>query len=90
MLLSSGYHSYWLASATDGVYAANGTQVARVPSGTAGTRVGEEVDIQAVCQIFPTLQVLPGFANLTPGTFLKKATQGQAYRYPFLSVLYTF
>jgi hypothetical protein len=90
VLLKTGYHSYWLASATDGLYAANGTQVARVPSGTAGTHVGQEVDIQAAWQIFPTLQVLPGFANLAHGAFLKKATQGQSYRYPFLSVLYTF
>jgi hypothetical protein len=90
VLLKAGYHSYWLASATDGLYAANGTLVARVPSGTAGTRVGQEFDIQAVWQILPMLRLQPGFADLMPGAFLKAATQGRAYRYPFLQVVYSF
>ncbi len=89
-VLKTGYHSYWLASATDGLYAATGALTARIPSGAGGTRVGQEVDIQGVWQILPTLRLQPGFADLQPGPFLKAATQGQAYRYPFLQVVYAF
>jgi hypothetical protein len=89
-LLKTGYHSYWLASATDGLYAATGPLVARIPAGTGGTRVGQEVDIQGVWQILPALRLQPGFADLQPGPFLKATTQGHAYRYPFLQVVLTF
>lgn len=89
-LFKAGYHSYWLASATDGLYAANGTLTARLPTGSGGTRVGQEVDVQGVWQILPTLRVQPGFGDLEPGAFLKAATQGHAYRYPFLQVVYGF
>ncbi len=85
-----GYHSYWLASATDGLYAPNGSLSYRLPDGSGGTRVGQEFDIQGAWQIWRTLLLQPGFADLEPGRFLKTATQGHPYRYPFLQVTYTF
>ena len=68
------YHSYWLASATDALYAANGLAVARVADGSAGRRVGQEADLSAVYVWNKQTQVGVGFAHLFPGEFLKKAT----------------
>lgn len=89
-LVKSSYHSYWLASARDGLYAANGMQVARVADGSAGRRVGQEADFQTVWTAAPTVQVVMGYAHLFPGQFLEKATPGKAYQYPFAQVTYTF
>jgi Alginate export len=90
VLLKGSYHSYWLASATDGLYAANGALVTRVIDGSAGPRVGQEIDIQAVWTIRPDIAVITGYGDLIPGSFLKKATPGVGYHYPFLQVTYTF
>jgi hypothetical protein len=88
--VSGGYHSYWLASATDALYNAGGAVVARSTAGTAGRYVGQEVDIQTAYAYSPQLQLAGGFAHLIPGTFLKNTTQGHAYSYPFVMVTYVF
>lgn len=87
---SGGYHGYWLASATDALYNAAGATVARSTAGTAGRYVGQEVDVQTAYTYSPQLQIAGGFAHLTPGTFLKRTTQGHAYGYPFIMVTYVF
>ena len=88
--VSGGYHSYWLASATDALYSAAGAVVARSSAGTAGRYVGQEVDAQTTYVYSPQLQIAGGFAHLIPGTFLKNTTQGHAYSYPFVMVIYVF
>ena len=88
--VSGGYHSYWLASATDALYSAGGAVVARSSAGTAGRYVGQEVDAQTTYIYSPQLQIAGGFAHLIPATFLKNTTQGHAYDYPFVMVTYVF
>ncbi len=90
LVLKSSYHNYWLASATDGLYAPGGALVTRVISGSGGRRVGQEADIQAVWTVRPDIAVVTGYAELIPGRFLKKATPGVGYHYPFLQMTYTF
>ena len=88
--VSGGYHSYWLASATDALYSAGGAVVARSSARTAGRYVGQEVDAQTTYIYSPQLQIAGGFAHLIPATFLKNTTQGHAYDYPFVMVTYVF
>lgn len=38
----------------------------------------------------PQLQINGGLAHVFPGEFLKKATGGHAYTYPYVMVTYVF
>jgi len=89
-LVSGGYHNFWLASATDGLYNSGGTLVARSAAGTAGTYVGWEVDVQAAFIYSPHLQVYAGYARFVPGEFLQNTTGGHTYNYPFVTATYVF
>jgi hypothetical protein len=88
--LSGSYHSFWLASATDALYAANGASVARSIAGTAGRFVGQELDAQAVYTYSPQLQIAGGYARVLPGEFLKNTTPGESYQSTYLMVTYVF
>jgi hypothetical protein len=87
---TTSYHSWWLASATDGLYSASGALVARSAAGTAGTHVGQELDGQATYGYSPQLQINVGLAHIFPGQFLRNATAGHAYTYPYVMVTYVF
>jgi hypothetical protein len=89
-LLMTKYNRYWLASARDALYTAGGAPVARVPDGSAGRNVGREIDFQALYNASKQVQLAGGYACFLPGTFLKKATPGQTYSYPYLSASYSF
>jgi len=89
--VSFNYHSWWLASAADGLYSASGALlVPRVPGGAANTHVGQEFDIQVTRSITPQLQLAGGYAYVTPGAFLREATPGASYSYPYVMATYVF
>jgi hypothetical protein len=88
--LAGSYHSFWLASATDALYAASGAAVTRSASGSTGRHVGQELDAQATYTYSPQLQIGGGYAYLIPGEFLKTTTPGRAYNYSYLMVTYVF
>jgi hypothetical protein len=75
--LSGSYHTFWLASATDALYGANGVAIARSIAGTAGRYVGQELDAQAVYTYSSQLQIAGGYAHVLPGEFLKNTTPGR-------------
>ncbi len=87
---SSFYHHYWLASATDALYAAGSAAVVRNVNGTAGTHVGQELDGQAMYSLSKQVQIGAGFAHLFTGCFLNKTTQGKDYNYPYVMFGYGF
>jgi hypothetical protein len=89
-LISGGYHSWWLASTTDGLYNAGGALVARSAAGTPSRHVGHEIDGRVAYTYSPQLQVDAGYAHVLPGEFLKGTTPGRAYRYPYVMVTYAF
>ena len=89
-VVSSNYHSWWLAEAQDGLYSASGAQVARVSSGATSTHVGQEIDAQISHAFTPQLQIAGGLAHIFPGGFLKQATPGASYTYPFVMATYIF
>lgn len=88
--VAGSLHDYWLARPTDGLYAASGARVARSVTGTAGTHVGREVDVQTTFVYSAQLQIAAGYAYLAPGAFLKNTTAGHGYSYPFVMTTYVF
>ncbi len=88
--LSSSYHNFWLASATDALYAASGAAVARMTSGAAGRHVGQEIDGQAVYTYSSQLQLAVGYAQLLPAAFLNATTPGESYRFTYVMATYVF
>ena len=90
LLVTVGYQTYWLDSARDGLYAATGALVARRADGSAGRRVGTEMDLQAVYTLSPQIQISGGFGRLFPGAFLRATTPGGDYQFSYLMWNYTF
>jgi hypothetical protein len=88
--ISGSYHSWWLASPTDGLYSASGALVARSATGTDGRHVGQELDGQLAYVYSAQLQIAAGYAHIIPGEFLKNLTPGRSYRSPYLMVTYVF
>jgi hypothetical protein len=88
--ITVNYHSYWLADARDGLYAASGALLARVPGGAANRHVGQEIDVQVTRPLFPQLMVSAGYSHLFAGPFLEEATPGKSYRGPFVMATYVF
>lgn len=88
--ITASYHSYWLAEARDALYAASGAPIARVPSGAASTRVGQEIDVQVSRALTPQLALAAGYSHLFAGPFLEEATPGKSYSGPFVMVTYVF
>ncbi|MEX2263837.1 MAG: alginate export family protein [Bryobacteraceae bacterium] len=88
--IKASYHSWWLASSRDGLYLPNGALFIRVPDGSAGRHVGQEFDAQAVWTPVRGWMVNLGYAHIVPGEFLKKATPGNSYNFPYVMAIYTF
>ena len=88
--VSTSYHSWWLADRHDGLYAASGALIARIPTGATDTHVGQEIDVQASRALTPQLQLAAGYAHIFSGPFLKQATPGAAYSQPYVMVTYVF
>jgi hypothetical protein len=88
---SANYHSYWLANVHDGLYAGNGSAViVRVAAGTAGRWVGQEADVQGSYKFSNGIEVGSGIGHIFPGTFIKRASAGHAYNYPYIMMIYSF
>jgi len=88
--VSANYHSWWLNEKRDGLYAAGGALLARVPAGAASAHVGQELDVQATKSLTPQLLVGAGYAHIFTGAFLKQATPGASYSHPYVVATYVF
>ena len=88
--ISLNYHSWWLAEKTDGLYAASGALLARVPGGAADSHVGQELDVQVSRALTPQIQLAAGYAHMFTGAFLEQATPGASYSAPYVMVTYVF
>ena len=85
-----GYHSWWLASARDGLYLASGAPLARIAAGAPGRHVGHELDVSASRSVTRQLQLAAGYSHIRPGTFLKAATPGSSFHSAHLMLTYVF
>ena len=56
----------------------------------AGHFVGQELDLQTSYTVPRQVQIAGGFGHIFPGTFLKNATRGVSYNFPYTQVTYTF
>jgi hypothetical protein len=87
--IGGSYHSWWLASPTDGLYSASGAVLVRPVPGFTDTHVGQEIDAHTTYPLSPRVQVSGGYAYIIPGGFLKAATPGKGYSFPFVMVTST-
>ncbi len=85
IVLSASYHSFWLASASDGLYAPGAKLVARRPDGSAGRHVAQELDLQALWTVLKTTQVNFGYGHIFPGGFLQRTIDGSPHHFVFLN-----
>ena len=88
--VTASHHAWWLANRHDALYNAGGAPIARVAGGAASTHVGQEIDVQLTRAIVPQLLVAGGYAHMFTGSFLKDATPGADYSYPYVMVTYVF
>jgi hypothetical protein len=86
LAMSGSYHSYWLANNRDALYSAAGAVVGRIATGAPSRHVGQELDVQATYTPSARVQVTGGYAHLFTGAFLKAATPGEAYNFPYVMV----
>lgn len=87
----TNYHTWWLAEARDGLYAASSAVFLRAPAGGAPNRhIGHEIDVQVMRTITPQLQVAGGYAHIFTGPFLKQVTPGKSYSAPYIMATYVF
>ncbi len=88
--LGSSYLDLWLADPHDGLYGANGAVLARSVAGTAGTHIGQEIDVQATYKVTKFAQIGLGYGHLFTGEFLNKTTAGHDYNFPYIMGTYVF
>jgi alginate export protein len=84
------YHNWWLATIRDALYTPMGAVAARTSDSSAGTHVGQETDLEGSYAVSNHLQIAMGLGHIFPGKFLRKATAGAAYTFPFAMVNYMF
>lgn len=83
-------HTWWLASATDGLYNAGGAMLFRDQMGLSGKHVGEEVDFQAIWIPAPNIWLGGGVGHMFAGQFLKNVSPGDSYTFPYVMFTYGF
>lgn len=84
------YNDWHLASAFDALYNTSSTALARSATGTAGSHIGQELDLVANWTVSPSFQVGSGIGHIFPGEFLKKTTSGSGYTFPYVMFMYKF
>ena len=78
------YLDFRLANAKDGIYNVSGGLIARDKTGMSGTHVGRSLETYAWYELNRRISFGAGIAHTFPGTFLRTATQGAAYTYPYV------
>jgi hypothetical protein len=86
LALGGGYHSWWRASITDSVYSGPGAVLVRPLAGSPEKHVGQELDVQATYTLASRVQLHAGYAHILPGAFLRAATPGKSYSFPYVMV----
>jgi len=84
------YTNYYLASPFDALYTTSSTAIARSATGTAGTHVGQELDVVGAWNVSKALTAGAGFGHLFPGEFLRKTTPANPYNFPYVMFTYKF
>ena len=83
------FEGFWLATSHDNFYASSGAIAVPAHPG-ASRHIGNELDLIGEYQMNTGLNFGFGYARLFAGQFLKTATQGHDYSYPYAYVQYNF
>jgi hypothetical protein len=88
--LTEIFNDMWLPTKNDAVYGNNGAiAVAAHPNATS-SHIGTEIDLVAQYKQNRHVTYGFGFAHIFAGRFLKEATRGKDFNYPFAEVTYIF
>jgi len=83
------YHSFWLATRRDALYAEAGGAVVRNPNASSN-HIGQEVDLQCVYLYSRQLQFGLGYGYLFGGAYLEQSTPGSPASAPYVMWNYKF
>jgi hypothetical protein len=87
--IRQAFEGLWLFTSGDNFYASSGAvSVAAHPG--ANRHIGNELDLTSTYEIDKGLHCGFGYARLFAGAFLKTASQGHDYGYPYAYVEYNF
>ena len=86
--LNADFHSFWLASRADALYAAGGAALVRNPTATS-SHVGTELDAYFSYRRSNRLQFVGGVGHLFTGDYLKQSGKGAGLTSPYLMWTYT-
>ncbi|MDB6043136.1 MAG: hypothetical protein JWM63_1687 [Gammaproteobacteria bacterium] len=87
--LKQAFEGYWLATSHDNLYGSSGAIAVPAHPG-ASPHIGNELDLVAEYQWGLGLNFGFGYARLFAGNFLKTATPGHDYSYPYAYFQYNF
>jgi hypothetical protein len=88
--LTEMVNNLWLATRNDAVYASSGAAAVAADPRATSTHLGTELDLIGTFKENSHITYGFGFAHLFTGAFLKEATPGKSYNYPFAYVTYVF
>jgi Alginate export len=87
--LKQAFDGYWLATSNDNFYGSSGA-IAVLAHPGANRHVGNELDLVAEYKLNEGLNFGFGYARMFAGKFLKTATAGHDYSYPYAYFEYNF
>ena len=88
--LTEVFNDLWLATKNDAVYDSSGSPAIPAYSAATSNHLGTELDLIADYKQNSHISYGFGFAHIFAGQFLKQATPGKDYNYPFAYVTYIF
>jgi len=88
--LRETYENLWLATTHDALYASSGAISIPADPNATSRHLGQEVDISAQYQANEGVTAGFGCARLFSGRFLRTASPGKDYTYPFVYLTYRF
>ncbi len=87
-VLNVMYNRYWLASPCDSLYNGSGKSIARSATCSAGSDVGQELDVFAVYK-YKHFQFGAGYGYFFPGAFIRQTTPGAGPSYVYIFHTYS-
>ncbi len=88
--LNETWEDIWLATTHDALYASSGAVSVAADPAAPSRHVGQELDFWAEAELDRGLSGGAGYCRLFAGPFLKAATSGKDYNYPFIFLTYRF
>ncbi len=88
--LTEDVNNLWLATRNDAVYNSAGSPAVPAHPAATSSHLGTELNMIAVYQQNSHVSYGFGFAHLFTGQFLKQATPGKSFNYPYAYMTYIF